>query len=90
MAITWKGSTFKHGVTRDEVLYALQHPVHVEPEFDESREGTGEVADLYIGPGRLGGELLEVMVHRRLPREIVVFHAMPVRRKFLHLIEEEE
>src|SRR5690606_12246573 len=90
MAITWRDSAFKHGVTRDEVLYAMQNPVHVEPEFDESRDGTGEAAELFIGPRRLGGAPWGVVVRRRLPRDLVVFHAMPARRKFLVLIEEEE
>ncbi|PJI91038.1 hypothetical protein [Luteimicrobium subarcticum] len=90
MAIRWTNSASKHGITRDETLYAMQNPVHVEPEFDESREGTGERADLFIGPRRLGGELLEVMAHRRAPRDLVVFHAMPLRRKFMWMIQEEE
>ncbi|MGH4000347.1 MAG: hypothetical protein ACRDTJ_23130 [Pseudonocardiaceae bacterium] len=90
MAFQFRDSAFKHGVTSDEILFALTYPVHVEPEFDEARTGTGELADLFIGPSRLGGPLLEVMVQRRLPRDLVVFHAMEARQKFLDLIPDED
>lgn len=90
MAIEWnEGSAGKHGVTRDEALYAISNHHLWIKEFDDSRVG-GVRPDLYMGPSRLGGPLLEIMTLRVPPRTVVIFHAMPAREKYLMLLEEEE
>lgn len=42
---------------------------------------------LFIGPSRLGGPLLEVMVEITPPRDLVVFHVMVARAKHLARME---
>ena len=42
---------------------------------------------LFIGPSRLGGPLLEVMVEITSPRDLVVFHVMVARVKHLARME---
>ena len=63
--------------------------LHIES-FDEPRvEGAGR-PDLFIGPLRqLGAPLIEVMVETVPPRDVVIFHVMPARQKFLALLQEE-
>ncbi len=36
-------------------------------------------------PRQLGGDLIEVMVERIPPRDVVIFHVMIARQKFLDL-----
>jgi hypothetical protein len=62
------------------------HHCHI-LEFDEPRVG-GRKPDLYIGPARLGGPLLEVMVNRTPPRDLEVFHVMPLRDKIRQRAQE--
>jgi hypothetical protein len=42
---------------------------------------------LFIGPSRLGGPLLEVMVESTPPPDLVVFHVMVARAKHLARME---
>jgi hypothetical protein len=44
-------------------------------------------ATLFIGPGRLGGPLLEGMVEITPPRDLVVFHVIVARAKHLARME---
>lgn len=89
VAVKWTESAAKHGVTQVEALFAMTHYQYRMLEFDDSRIEGGIRPDLYIGPSRLGGPLLEVMVYRAAPRDLVIFHAMEAREKFLKLMEEE-
>jgi hypothetical protein len=41
---------------------------------------------LWIGPAR-DGRLIEVMTYVDPPRDVVVFHCMPLRDKFRRLME---
>lgn len=76
MAIKWAESAGKHGIPRDEVLYAIANAQHVVAEFGQPRVG-GEPVTLFIGPSRMG--TLEVLVVIRPPQELWVFHAMRLR-----------
>lgn len=91
MAIRWRDSADKHQVDHDDALHAMLHYRVRVLEFDDARvEGHGR-PDLYIGPQRRPGEpLLEVMVERIPPRDVEVFHVMPLRPIFWHLLDDEE
>jgi len=68
----------------------LNYYLHVEA-FDEPRVAGASRPDLFVGPPRLlGGPLVEVMVERIPPRDLMIFHVMPARQKFLGRIEERE
>lgn len=76
MAVDWAHSAGRHGIPRDEVLYAIANAHRVVAEFGRPRVG-GEPVTLFIGPSRMG--TLEVLVVMRPPRGLWVFHAMPLR-----------
>ena len=48
------------------------------PDFDIPRAPGQRAATLYIGLGR-GGQMLEVLAVLTPPRDLFVFHAMPLR-----------
>lgn len=87
MAIQWTDSADKHGIPHEQAMFALANHRWYVPEFDESRVG-GRRPDLYIGPAWLGGPLLEVMLFRVPPRDLVIFHVMGLRPKIQKLAEE--
>ena len=87
VAIRWAESASKHGIDHDGALYAITNAHYVEEEFDEPRIPGHVRPTLFIGPSRLGGPLLEVMVEITPPRELVVFHVMPARPKHLARME---
>ncbi|KFD43960.1 MULTISPECIES: hypothetical protein [Cellulosimicrobium] len=90
MAIRWTGSADKHGIAREDALHAMLNHYLVVEEFDEPRVEGASRPDLYIGPPRrLGGDLLEVMAERVPPRDVVIFHVMIARPKFLALLDNE-
>lgn len=87
--ITWSDSADKHGVDREDALYAMMHNYVYVPEFDDPRVPGAARPDLFIGPPRqLGGALLEVMTETVPPRGIHIFHVMIAREKFLALLDE--
>jgi len=91
MAIRWTSSTDKHGISREDALHAMLNHLLVVEEFDEPRVERAARPDLYIGPpARPGGDLLEVMAERVPPRDVVIFHVMVARPKFLALLDEGE
>jgi hypothetical protein len=80
VAVRWASSADKHGITHEETLYAIGHAVHLATEFDEPRvPGTASPA-LYIGPAGPCGQLIEVLVVLTPPRDLFVFHSMPLRQ----------
>ncbi|MGL5857406.1 MAG: hypothetical protein ACRC35_03185 [Angustibacter sp.] len=84
--IEWAPSAAKHGIDRADVLNAVHHAYWRVEEFDEPRVPGGVRPDLFIGPARshrLGDLLIEVMLERRPPAGLFIFHAMPARRKFM-------
>lgn len=91
MAIRWTGSADKHGIAHEDALHAMLNHYLVVEEFDDPRVEGASRPDLYIGPPRqLGGELLEVMAERVAPRDVVIFHVMIARAKFLDLLNDDE
>lgn len=89
MAVRWTQGADKHCVPHEDAVHAMQNFYLVVDEFDEPRREGGARPDLYIGPPRtLGGPLLEVMVERVPPCDLVIFHVMRARAKFLALMDE--
>lgn len=75
--VTWSQSAFKHGITEDEILYAMRNAQHVERDYGRPRVPGGAKATLFIGPSRFG--TLEVLATITPPDGVHVFHAMQLR-----------
>lgn len=90
MALRWTDSAERHGIERADALHAMLNAYLHEREFDDPRiEGRGR-PDLWIGPQRTpGAPLLEVMTETVPPHEVLVFHVMLARPKFLALLDED-
>lgn len=76
MSITWAESAAKHRIPRDEALYAIAHAELFVESFGQARIGD-HAPSLFIGPSRYG--TLEVLAVITPPRDIWVFHVMPLR-----------
>ncbi|KRF41276.1 hypothetical protein [Terrabacter sp. Soil810] len=74
MDVEIRDSARKHGVSDDDITHALRHPLKAFP--------NDSGGDLVIGPSTTGA-LLELGVRGWRSRQMVVFHAMPARDKFL-------
>ena len=91
MAIRWAGSVDKHGVPDEDTVHAMLEAYLYVPEFDDPRRAGSSRPDLWLGPPRRrGGPLLEVMAERVPPRDVVIFHVMEARPKFLAMLEQAE
>ncbi|PWJ48660.1 hypothetical protein SAMN06264364_12941 [Quadrisphaera granulorum] len=89
MALTWAESADRHGVAREDALHAIVNAVYVEESFEEPRPPAAIPPTLYIGPQRdPNAPLLEVMVEKRPPRSLRVFHVMHARAKHLARMED--
>lgn len=83
MALEWASSADKHGIAHEDAIHALLHFVYEEREFEAPRPPATVAADLFIGPQQsAAAPLLEVMLERRPPSGLWVFHVMPLRAKF--------
>jgi hypothetical protein len=90
VAIRWADSADKHDVPREDALHAMLNTYLHVPAFDGPRVAGAARPDLWIGPPRqLGGPLIEVMTETIPPRDVLVFHVMQARAKFLALLDEE-
>lgn len=80
MAIIFTESAGKHNLTEGDAIHAIMHHRwHVK---DFTTPDYPDPADLYIGVSP-AGQLVEVLVHPRMPRDLVIFHLMPLRKKTL-------
>jgi hypothetical protein len=84
VGIIWARSAEKHGIPREDAVYAILNRLYYVQGFDPSRVG-GVAPDLFIGPSRDGLQLLEVMIEPTPPRDGVVFHVMPARQKIIDI-----
>ncbi len=78
MSITWADSAAKHGIPRDEALYAIAHAELFVESFGQPRVGD-QAPSLFIGPSRYG--TIEVLAVVTPPRDVWVFHVMPLRER---------
>lgn len=76
MGVEWADSAGKHGIPREEALYAMARPHHVVKAFGQPRIGT-VAPTLFIGPSRFG--TLEVLAVITPPGGIWIFHVMRLR-----------
>ena len=77
--IEFNQSAFKHGVTEENIRYALNRPRYEGPLEDDENK--------YIVIGfDSSGNLLEILYNRIDDEVINVFHAMKCRRIFFHWI----
>ena len=72
-------SAFKHGITSDDILHAVENALCAADDDDEKA--------LYLGPDRAGNILEVVSVVREDGTEIVI-HAMRMRRIYETLLHE--
>jgi hypothetical protein len=83
MAVTWAGSADKHGIAHEDAVHALTRFVYQERAFEAARPPATIAPDLYIGPQRSpAAPLLEVMLERRPPSGLWIFHVMELRPRF--------
>ena len=69
-------SATKHGQSKDDILYALERCIHDETLSNDPNK------TLAIGYD-VNARLLEVIFHVITDEHIVVFHAMPCRKKYI-------
>lgn len=87
MAIRWADSAAKHGISREDALYAMTHAEKV-AELDGQ---PGEKVMVYLGhPHGQTDRYLEVIAAHRKPRDVFVFHVMELTDVFRYLLNEGE
>ncbi|MCP3425150.1 hypothetical protein NBM05_03685 [Rothia sp. AR01] len=80
MAIEYTESAAKHGLTQPEATHVMLNYRWKVEKFGEPRLPGLPAPDLYIGASP-SGQMLEVMSYRQEPRDLVIFHVMPLRTK---------
>lgn len=82
MGVIWTKSSAKHGVSREDALWAMAHA-----EGSTAVEGNpGWLTKVWVGhPHPQTDRYIEVMGARR-GDEFVIFHAMPLSDLYRHLI----
>ncbi len=85
MGVEFTTSAEKHGVSREDALYALLNYVNKAEIVGEQ----GEKTIVYVGhPHAQTDRYIEVIAAHRVPRTIVIFHAMPLTDLFRYLLHE--
>jgi hypothetical protein len=79
LAIRFASSAGRHGIGEDRIRYVITHaPVVLFPTPDDDGEPD---RILFLGPDRQGS-LLEVVALELAPGDLLVIHAMRMRRKY--------
>lgn len=87
MGIRWTPSAAKHGISREDALYAMTH-AEAAAELDGK---PGETTTVYIGhPHAQTEHYLEVIAAHRPPRDLVIFHVMELSDLYRDLLTEGE
>lgn len=88
MAPRWADSRFKHGIQRNDQLWAMAYPAYFHRLDDECPEG--EAIWVYIGrPHSQTEREIEILVRVFDDgREAIVFHAMALASKYRRFREE--
>ncbi|WP_336653526.1 MULTISPECIES: hypothetical protein [unclassified Leucobacter] len=85
MGVEFTRSADKHGIPREDSLYAIMHAA-VSAELDGE---PGETTMVYVGhPHGQTDRYIEVIAAHRPPRTIVIFHSMPLSDLFRPLLNE--
>lgn len=84
MGVEWTSSASKHGVTREDALYAMTNAeVSV-----EVKGFPGQATYVFIGhPHAQTARWIEVIAAYRQPRTFTIFHVMPLSDKYRHLLD---
>lgn len=87
MTPRWEPSSDKHGVARNDQVYAILHATYIADLGPNERGGS---IRLYIGPehAQTDRELEILVVHFTDGREASIFHAMPLGPKIRRYREE--
>ncbi len=85
MGVEWTSSADKHGIPREDALYAIGHA-----EGAEQIAGIpGEVTTVYVGhPHGQTDRYIEVIAAMRPPRPVTFFHGMLLSDLYRHLLNE--
>lgn len=82
MGVEFTPSADRHGIPREDAIYAMSHAEGVE----EIPGRTGEVTRVYVGRAHAQTDRrLEVIAAHRPPRDIVIFHVMDLSDLYRHL-----
>ncbi|MGL4340601.1 MAG: hypothetical protein ACRCSP_09310 [Rhodoglobus sp.] len=85
MSFGWTDSAAKHGISRDDALYAIHHAEGTDDLSSES----GELVRVYVGhPHAQTDRYIEVIVAIQPPRGVLVFHVMELSDLYRHLLNE--
>ena len=87
MGIQWADSALRHGLESEDVLYAIVNAVLYHPRHQIERSPDHGPVDLFVGPTRTG-VLIEVLIERRGPRNVIIFHALPIDERRLRRMTE--
>ncbi|WP_448061760.1 hypothetical protein [Cellulomonas hominis] len=87
MPLEWTDSSARHGIAREDALYAIAHAVG----SAELEGRSGETTMVHVGhPHGQTDRYIEVIVAQRHPRTMVVFHVMELSDQYRHLVSEGE
>ncbi len=85
MGVRFTSSADKHGIPREDSLYAI---MHAEASAEVAGE-PGETTMVYVGyPHAQTDSYIEVIVAHLPPRTIVIFHSMTLSDLFRDLLHE--
>jgi uncharacterized DUF497 family protein len=81
-------SAFKHGISAENIQWALSH--HLADGIIEEADGAGADENRYVVIGfDKSGNLLEIMYNHIDERTVKVFHAMKCRKQFRENLDRE-
>ncbi|MDZ7576819.1 MAG: hypothetical protein U0904_01370 [Candidatus Nanopelagicales bacterium] len=85
MGVRFTSSADKHGISREDSLYAIMHA----QASGEVEGEPGETTMVYVGhPHGQTERYIEVIAVHRPPRTVVIFHSMPLSDLFRYLLHE--
>ena len=87
MKVKIKDSALKHGLTKDEVLFAFKNQIKHKRFFNQERQ-VSNVWSLAILPN---GKNCEIVYTYKDMDSVIVFHAMtPARKSFIRSVERKD
>lgn len=94
MATKWPRSSAKHGISRNDALFAISNAIftsdNVSAAGSISTSGRAGTRRLFIGhPYSQSLELIEVLVESRPNGDVVIYHVMALSSKYRKQMEDE-